>query len=500
MPVASSETQAGELSVTDDQDKAVADPGGPGRPAGSAVRLWGGRFAAGPADALARLSVSVQFDWRLAPYDLLASAAHARVLHRAGLLDDRELTRMLAALDDLGRACRDGSFRPDASDEDVHTALERGLLERLGSLGGKLRAGRSRNDQVATDLRLYLRDHVRTIIARLAELETALMTQAERHLQTPAPGMTHLQHAQPVLLAHQLLAHVQAFARDASRLRDWDKRAAVSPLGAGALAGSSLPLDPEALAAELGFDSAADNSMDAVSDRDFAAEFCFAAALLGVHLSRLGEEVVLWSSHEFGWAEIDDAYATGSSIMPQKKNPDVAELARGKAGRLIGGLTGLLITLKGLPLTYNRDLQEDKEPVFDAVDTLLTVLPAVAGLIGTLRFHTELLAESAPAGHALATDLAELLVRRGTPFREAHEVVGHLVVWCQVHDCELVDVSDGDLAKISPLLTPDVREVLTVPGALAARSGRGGTAPVRVAEQLARLRAVVDQQAAWAAS
>ncbi|HEY1639656.1 MAG TPA: argininosuccinate lyase [Streptosporangiaceae bacterium] len=484
--------------MTDEQDS--APPSGEQRPGARAgLRLWGGRFESGPAEALARLSVSVQFDWRLAPYDLLASAAHARVLHGAGLLDDRELSRMTGALTDLQRACRDGSFRPDAGDEDVHTALERGLLERLGSLGGKLRAGRSRNDQIATDLRLYLRDQVRLITARLTELESALADQAERHLGTPAPGMTHMQHAQPVLLAHQLLAHVQAFARDVSRLRDWDKRAAVSPLGAGALAGSSLPLDPEAVAAELGFDSAADNSMDAVSDRDFAAEFCFTAALLGVHLSRLGEEVVLWSSYEFGWAEIDDAYATGSSIMPQKKNPDVAELARGKAGRLIGGLTGLLTTLKGLPLAYDRDLQEDKEPVFDAVDTLLTVLPAMAGLVSTLRFHTKRLAETAAAGHALATDLAELLVRRGHPFREAHEVVGHLVVWCQVHDCELADVSDEDLAKISPLLTPDVREVLTVEGALAARSMRGGTAPARVAEQLERVRATIDQQAAWAA-
>ncbi|HXW46275.1 MAG TPA: argininosuccinate lyase [Streptosporangiaceae bacterium] len=463
------------------------------------VRLWGGRFESGPAEALARLSVSVQFDWRLAPYDLLASAAHARVLHTAGLLTDTELTRMLAALDDLGRACRDGRFRPAATDEDVHTALERGLLERAGSLGGKLRAGRSRNDQVATDLRLYLRDHARLVTARLVELENALIAQAERHLDTPAPGMTHLQHAQPVLLAHQLLAHVQAFGRDAGRLRDWDKRAAVSPLGSGALAGSSLAIDPEAVAAELGFESAAENSMDAVSDRDFAAEFCFAAALLGVHLSRLGEEVVLWSSHEFGWAEIDDAYATGSSIMPQKKNPDVAELARGKAGRLIGDLTALLTVLKGLPLAYDRDLQEDKEPVFDAVDTLLIVLPAMAGLVGSLRFHTERLAATAAAGHALATDLAELLVRRGTPFREAHEVVGHLVVWCQVHDCELAEVSDEDLAKISPLLTPDVREVLSIEGALAARASRGGTAPVRVAEQLDRARLAVEEHAAWAA-
>jgi argininosuccinate lyase len=466
----------------------------------AAIRLWGGRFESGPAEALARLSVSVQFDWRLAPYDLLASAAHARVLHAARLLDDTELSRLLTALDGLGRDCRSGAFRPDASDEDVHTALERGLLERVGSLGGKLRAGRSRNDQVATDLRLYLRDHARAVTSRLAELQTALMDQAERHLGTPAPGLTHMQHAQPVLLAHQLLAHVQAFARDAARIRDWDARAAVSPLGAGALAGSSLPLDPAAVAAELGFAGPAGNSMDAVSDRDFAAEFCFAAALTGVHLSRLGEEVVLWSSHEFGWAEIDDAYATGSSIMPQKKNPDVAELARGKAGRLIGGLTGLLTTLKGLPLTYNRDLQEDKEPVFDAVDTLLLVLPAMAGLMGTLRFNAERLAASAAAGFALATDLAELLVRRGVPFREAHEIVGHLVVWCQVHECDLTDVSDADLARISPHLTPDVRQVLTVAGALAARHGPGGTAPARVSEQLATLRQVVDTDAAWAAS
>jgi argininosuccinate lyase len=463
------------------------------------TRLWGGRFESGPAEALARLSVSVQFDWRLAPYDLLASRAHARVLHGAGLLDDGELARMLKALDSLDYACRDGSFRPSAADEDVHTALERGLLERVGALGGKLRAGRSRNDQVATDLRMYMRDHARLIVLRLVELETALLGQAEQHLTSPAPGMTHMQHAQPVVFAHQLLAHVQALARDVSRVRDWDRRAAVCPLGAGALAGSSLPLDPAAVAAELGFDAPAANSMDAVSDRDFAAEFCFVAALLGVHLSRLGEEIVLWASHEFGWVEIDDAYATGSSIMPQKKNPDVAELARGKAGRLIGDLTTLLTTLKGLPLTYNRDLQEDKEPVFDAVDTLLLVLPAMAGLTSTLHIHSERLARFAATGFALATDLAELLVRRGVAFREAHEVVGHLVVWCRVHDCDLPDVSDADLAKISPHLTPDIREVLSVDGALATRNAVGGTAPERVSEQLAGLRELVDAHAAWAA-
>jgi argininosuccinate lyase len=462
------------------------------------TRLWGGRFEGGPSDALARLSVSVQFDWRLAPYDILGSRAHARVLGRAGLLTDDELARMLAALDDLERACRSGEFRPTVADEDVHTALERGLLERLGTLGGKLRAGRSRNDQVATDLRLYLRDHVRQIVSRVVELETALIAQAEHNLGVAAPGMTHLQHAQPVLFSHQLLAHAHALARDVDRLRDWDRRAAVCPLGSGALAGSSLPLDPQAVADELGFDSAAPNSMDAVADRDFAAEFLFAAALLGVHLSRLGEEIVLWASHEFRWIEIDDTYATGSSIMPQKKNPDVAELARGKAGRLIGDLTALLTTLKGLPLTYNRDLQEDKEPIFDAVDTLLLVLPAVSGLIATMRVNSARLEAQAGSGFALATDLAELLVRRGVPFREAHEVVGHLVIWCQVNDKDFGELTDDELATVSPHLTPDVREVLDVPGALASRAGHGGTAPDQVRDQLVALRTVVNGHASWA--
>jgi argininosuccinate lyase len=465
-----------------------------------ATRLWGGRFTGGPAEALARLSVSVHVDWRLAPYDLLASRAHARVLHRAGLLDDAELHRMLAAVDDLDRACRSGEFRPTVDDEDVHTALERGLLERLGALGGKLRAGRSRNDQVATDLRLYLRDHTRQVVAGVVELESALLGLADRYRATPAPGMTHLQHAQPVLLSHHLLAHVHAFARDVDRLRDWDRRAAVSPLGAGALAGSSLPLDPAAVAAELGFDRPAANSIDAVADRDFAAEFLFCAALLGVHLSRLGEEIVLWATPEFGWVELDDAYTTGSSIMPQKKNPDVAELARGKCGRLVGNLTALLTTLKGLPLAYDRDLQEDKEPIFDAVDTLLLVLPAMAGMTATMVFDSDRLTAAAPAGHALATDVAEWLVRQGVPFREAHEVVGRLVAWCVDQRVELLDVSDDQLAALSPQLRPEVRSVLTVDGALAARATTGGTAPARVAEQWQELRAAVDAQAAWASA
>jgi argininosuccinate lyase len=462
------------------------------------TRLWGGRFAGGPSDALAKLSVSVHFDWRLAPYDLQASKAHARVLHAAGLLTDDETTRMLRALDELAAAVRSGEFRPTVADEDVHTALERGLLERLGALGGKLRAGRSRNDQVATDLRLYMRDHVRKLVHSIVDLESALITQAEVHPGLAMPGMTHLQHAQPVLLAHHLLAHVHALARDVERLQDWDKRAAVSPLGSGALAGSSLPLDPDAVARELGFDRPAANSIDAVADRDFAAEFLFAAALLGVHLSRIGEEIILWATPEFGWIRLDDAWSTGSSIMPQKKNPDIAELARGKSGRFIGNLTGLLATLKALPLAYDRDLQEDKEPVFDTVDQLLTLLPAVTGLIATLTFVAERLTAAAPAGFALATDVAEWLVRRGVAFREAHEISGAFVAYCEQRRVDLPDLTDEQLSEIDSRLTPEVRGVLSVEGALRARSAVGGTSPARVAEQLSTLTALLEQQAAWA--
>jgi len=462
------------------------------------TRLWGGRFAGGPAEALAQLSVSVHFDWRLAPYDIAGSRAHARVLAAAGLLDADELGRMLAALDDLAAACAAGEFTPTVEDEDVHTALERGLLERLGTLGGKLRAGRSRNDQIATDLRLYLRDHVRGLAGRLVDLVEALTDQARRNIDTPAPGMTHLQHAQPISYGHQLLAHVQSFGRDLDRLADWDTRAAYSPLGAGALAGSSLPLDPAAVATELGFDAPCANSIDAVSDRDFAAEFLFAASLIGVHLSRLGEEIVLWTSQEFGWVELDDAFATGSSIMPQKKNPDVGELARGKAGRLIGDLTALLATLKGLPLAYDRDLQEDKEPVFDAIDTLEVLLPAVTGLVATMTVRADVLAAAAPRGYTLATEVADWLVRRGVPFREAHEISGALVALCLSRGCELDEVSDADLATVSDHLTPEVREVLSVSGALAARTTPGSTGPGPVTDQLAALDTKIAGWRGWA--
>ncbi|WP_422774723.1 argininosuccinate lyase [Plantactinospora sp. WMMC1484] len=456
--------------------------------------LWGGRFAGGPAEALARLSVSVQFDWRLAPYDLAGSRAHARVLAAAGLLDPDELGRMLAALDDLEAAVLTGTFRPTVEDEDVHTALERGLLERLGTLGGKLRAGRSRNDQVATDLRLYLRDHARGLGGRIVGLADALVEQAARNLETPAPGMTHVQHAQPVTFGHWLLAHVQPLLRDLERLRDWDHRAAVSPLGAGALAGSGLPLDPVAVSRELGFRTSFANSMDAVADRDFVAEFLFVTALLGVHLSRLGEEVVMWTSQEFGWVELDDSFATGSSIMPQKKNADVAELARGKSGRLIGGLVAVLTMLKGLPMAYDRDMQEDKEPAFDAIDTLDLLLPALAGMVSTMTVRADRLAAAAPVGFSLATEVADWLVRRGVPFREAHEVTGRLVALCAARDCELDEVSDDDLRLVSEHLDPGVRDVLSVRSALAARTTPGSTGPGPVADQLA---AATDQLDGW---
>ncbi|MFI5892925.1 argininosuccinate lyase [Actinoplanes sp. NPDC051513] len=460
--------------------------------------LWGGRFSGGPADALARLSVSVQFDWRLAPYDIAASRAHARVLAAAGLLDPDELGKMLAALDDLEAACASGEFRPTIDDEDVHTALERGLLERLGALGGKLRAGRSRNDQVATDLRLYLRDHARGVAQSLVELADALTEQAALNVDTAAPGMTHVQHAQPVTFGHWLLAHVHPLLRDLDRLRDWDARAAISPLGSGALAGSSLPLDPAAVAKELGFTAPAANSMDAVADRDFVAEFLFVTALIGVHLSRLGEEVVLWTSTEFGWVELDDAFATGSSIMPQKKNADIAELARGKSGRLIGGLVAVLTMLKGLPLTYDRDMQEDKEPAFDAIETLGLLLPALAGMISTMTVRVDRLAAAAPVGFSLATEVADWLVRRGVPFRDAHEITGQLVALCSVRGCELEDLTDDDLAKVSEHLDPAVRQVMSVESALASRTTPGSTGPGPVADQLALVQHRLDSWRQWA--
>ncbi|GGB96701.1 argininosuccinate lyase [Cellulomonas carbonis] len=465
----------------------------------SSGALWGGRFSGGPADALTALSRSTHFDWRLADVDLRGSVAHARVLHRAGLLDDDALATMVAALEELRSDVASGAFAPVPDDEDVHSALERGLIERAGAdVGGRLRAGRSRNDQIATLIRMYLRDQARALAALALDVVDALVDQASAHPTAPMPGRTHLQHAQPVLLAHHLLAHAWPLLRDVERWVDWDRRAARSPYGSGALAGSSLGLDPAAVAADLGFDGPVENSIDGTASRDVVAEFAFVAAMAGVDLSRLAEDVILWATKEFGFVRLDDAYSTGSSIMPQKKNPDVAELARGKAGRLVGDLTGLLTTLKGLPLAYNRDLQEDKEPVFDQVDTLLVLLPAVSGMVATLTFDTERMAALAPQGFSLATDVAEWLVREGVPFRVAHEVAGACVRACEERGIELWDLSDDDLATISGHLTPGVRSVLTVEGSLASRSAVGGTAPVRVAEQVEAARRRSAELRGWA--
>jgi argininosuccinate lyase len=451
--------------------------------------LWGGRFSDGPAPALTALSRSTHFDWVLAPYDITASKAHTDVLYAAGLLTDEQRDGLLAGLSRLGEDVAAGAFTPLPGEEDVHAALERGLIDRVGAdLGGRLRAGRSRNDQVTTLFRMWLRDAMRRVAEGVLEVVDALAGQAAAHPTAVMPGKTHLQAAQPVLLAHHLLAHAHPLLRDVDRIADADRRAAVSPYGSGALAGSSLGLDPDSIATALGFDEAARNSIDATAARDFAAEAAFVLAMIGVDLSRLAEDIILWSTTEFGYVHLHDSWSTGSSIMPQKKNPDIAELARGKSGRLIGNLAGLLATLKAQPLAYNRDLQEDKEPVLDSVAQLELVLPAMAGLVSTLRFDVERMAELAPRGHTLATDVAEWLVRRGVPFREAHATAGAAVRAAEERGVTLADLTDAELARAGEALTPEAREVLTVTGSVASRDSRGGTSPRRVAEQLHELR------------
>ena len=465
-------------------------------------KLWGGRFAGGPSPELEELSRSTHFDWRLTPYDLAGSRAHARALHRAGLLSDADLDELLRGCDVLQARYDDGTLRPDPSDEDVHGALERLLLEEVGpEVGGRLRAGRSRNDQIATLFKMFLRDHARVVGGAVLDLVDALVGQARHHLTdgrpTVMPGRTHLQHAQPVLLSHHLLALAWPLLRDVDRLLDWDARVAGdSPYGSGALAGSTLGLDPVAVATELGFTGSTANSLDGTASRDFVAEFAFVAAQVGVDVSRIAEDVILWTTREFGFARLHDAWSTGSSIMPQKKNPDIAELARGKAGRLVGNLAGLLTTLKALPLAYNRDLQEDKEPVLDSVDTLEVLLPAFSDMVATLEFDAGRMAELAPQGFSLATDVAEWLVREGVPFRVAHEVAGACVRRCEELGVELHELSDAQFAEISSHLTPAVREVLTVEGSVAARSGRGGTAPGAVGEQLSEVVGLVAEHRA----
>ncbi|MEV5003224.1 argininosuccinate lyase [Nocardioides sp. LML1-1-1.1] len=458
-------------------------------------KLWGGRFEGGPSPELEALSRSTHFDWRLALYDLAGSHAHAKALGAAGLLTGEEERELHRGLDALAQRWTDGQLWAADSDEDVHGALERLLIEEVGpDVGGKLRAGRSRNDQIATLFRCYLLDHERVVTRQVLDLVSALADQAEANLGAIMPGRTHLQHAQPVLLSHHLLAHAWALLRDVDRLRDWRARVVSdSPYGSGALAGQSLGLDPELVARELGFTGSTANSIDGTASRDFVAEFAFVAAQVGVDVSRIAEEIILWATKEFDFVTLHDSWSTGSSIMPQKKNPDISELARGKAGRLIGNLTGLLTTLKALPLAYNRDLQEDKEPVFDSIDTLEVLLPAFTGQVATLVYNTERMAELAPQGFSLATDIAEWLVREGTPFRIAHELAGACVRAAEARGVELADLTDEEFAAISPALTPAVRLVLTTEGSVASRSGRGGTAPARVAEQLADLRKRIQE-------
>ena len=461
--------------------------------------LWGGRFSGGPSEAMFALSVSTHFDWVLAPYDVLASKAHAKVLHKAGLLSDDDLDTMLSGLTELGEKVASGESHPAPTDEDVHGAMERGLIEIVGpEVGGRLRAGRSRNDQVATLFRMWVRDAIRDTAAQVSDLVDALADQAAAHPDAIMPGKTHSQAAQPVLLAHELLGHAQPLLRDIERLQDLDKRLAVSPYGSGALAGSSLQLDPEAIAEELGFDAAAENSLDGTAARDFASETAFVLAQIAVDMSRLSEEIIYWCTPEYGYVTLDDAWSTGSSIMPQKKNPDVPELTRGKTGRLIGNLTGLLSTLKAQPLAYNRDLQEDKEPIVDSVAQLNLLLPAMTGLVSTLTFHEDRMRELAPRGFTLATDLAEWMVRQGVPFREAHEASGACVRIAEERGVDLVELTDEDLAGVDKRLKPSVREVLTIDGAVASRATKGGTAGVRVAEQRETVRQRAAAARTWA--
>ncbi|MDK4309594.1 argininosuccinate lyase [Corynebacterium accolens] len=461
--------------------------------------LWGGRFSGGPSEAMFALSVSTHFDWVLAPYDVLASKAHAKVLHKAGLLSDADLDTMLSGLTELGERVASGEFVPAPTDEDVHGAMERGLIDIVGpEVGGRLRAGRSRNDQVATLFRMWVRDAIRDTALQVSELVDALADQAAAHPEAIMPGKTHSQAAQPILLAHELLGHAQPLLRDIQRLQDLDKRLAVSPYGSGALAGSSLQLDPEAIAAELGFDSAAENSLDGTASRDFASETAFVLAQIAVDMSRLAEENIYWCTPEYGYVTLDDAWSTGSSIMPQKKNPDIPELTRGKTGRLIGNLTGLLSTLKAQPLAYNRDLQEDKEPIVDSVAQLNLLLPSMTGLVSTLSFNEDRMRELAPRGFTLATDLAEWMVRQGVPFREAHEASGACVRIAEERGVDLVDLTDEELKGVDKRLTPEVREVLTIDGAVASRTTKGGTAGVRVAEQRETVRQHAAAAREWA--
>jgi argininosuccinate lyase len=452
------------------------------------MTLWGGRFDSAPADAMAALSRSVHFDWRLAPYEIEVNLIHLKNLVEQGVVSKENGKNIESALLGLAKDIGSGKFIYTDADEDVHSAIERGLTERCGELGGAIRAGRSRNDLVVTDFKLYLIDHLLEIASQVSAMVKVINTQAANNLDVIAPGFTHTQHAQPITFAQELSKHSHALLRDIDRIFDWLKRNSFSPFGAGALAGSSIQPNPEKVAKDLGFSGAMANSIDAVGDRDFAAEALFDLAMLGVHLSKIGEEFVLWSSTEFGWVKIADAYSTGSSIMPQKKNADIAELARGKSGRFIGNLTSLLVVLKGLPFAYNRDLQEDKEPVFDSVDQLLILIPAITGMIETAQFSSTAISKGAADGFSLATEIADFLAKKLIPFATAHDVAGECVKFCEKNGIELDQLSDAQLLAIHPALTGDVKAFLNVKGAVASRTSSMGTSQKSVTAALTQLK------------
>ncbi len=454
---------------------------------------WGGRFAGSPHPAAEGFTASLSFDRRLWPYDLEGSRAWARALNRAGLLTAEELAQILRGLDEVGQELAGGTFPFRTDLEDIHMNIEQRLTEKIGAVGGKLHTGRSRNDQIALDERLYLGDVIGRIDRGLRDVQSALIRRAEEHLGAPMPGYTHLQRAQPVLLSHHLLAYVFMLQRDRERYRDCLGRVNILPLGSGALAGTAFAIDRETLAKDLGFQRASSNSLDAVSDRDFLLEFLAASAILGMHGSRLAADLTLWATAEFGFVEFTDQFATGSSLMPQKKNPDVAELIRGKSGRLYGNLLAVLTTMKGLPLAYNSDMQEDKEPLFDSVDALEAILSVLPPMLASLAFNTERMRQAAGADYSTATDLADYLVRKGLPFRQAHEVVGRVVR----HAMETKRPLDGlpleEFGRFSPLFAADVFGVISVEAALRARSVVGGTSPDAVRRALSEAKALAAE-------
>jgi argininosuccinate lyase len=464
------------------------------------TQLWGGRFKSGPSEALANLSRSHPSYFRLYREDLAGSRAHASELKRAGVLDEAEFLKIRETLDHIETDVASGTEKPIAADEDIHTFLERLLMQRLGVLGGKLRAGRSRNDQTSNNTRLYLRRMARELSRGIVEIELALVSQASRHTETVMPGFTHLQPAQPVVLGHHLMAHAQSLLRDLERFEDFDRRFDRSPLGAAALAGSGIACRPDLSAVELGYAAACENSIDAVSARDHVAEFLFICSLVTISLSRLAEEICIWSSKQFSWVRLHDSYSTGSSIMPQKKNPDIAELTRGMTGTLIGNIAGFLATMKAMPLAYNRDLAEDKRALFESIDVLELILPAFAGMVETLEFDVAKLREEAPKGFTLATEVADWLVSQNVPFAQAHDITGAVVRYCEERGHDLAGLSEEDLPHIDARLAPGVLKAITLEGALASRTGFGSTSPARVQEQIERFTGALQARKAFAES